>query len=185
MTSGTVIRCPKLAKLTLANDITNVQKSSHIILLLEDDENDVFLMQRAFKHNGITNRLFILPDGQEGIDYMEGVGPYKDRTQYPSPDVIILDLKMPRKSGLEFLEWMKAHPDLRVIPMILLTSSTEDPDVSRAYDLGANTYFMKPGSYSELVELVKTMQDYWSKAVKPKSKYKGLMVSSRKTASGS
>jgi CheY-like chemotaxis protein len=145
-----------------------MEEQSHPILLLEDEDADVFLMQRAFSKNGIKNPLIILRDGQEGIEYMQGKGKFEDRALYPLPKVIILDLKMPRKNGLEFLSWMRDHPHLRVIPTILLSSSREDSDVAKAYDLGVNTYFVKPGNYQQLVKLVRTMHDYWADAVKPK-----------------
>ena len=137
------------------------------ILLLEDNRDDVILMLRAFKKNDITHRIQVLNDGDEGIEYMKGAGRFADRTLYPFPTVIILDLKMPRKNGLEFLEWLRANPKLRVIPTILLSASQQERDVVKAYDLGVNTYFMKPGRFEELVKLVSDMQNYWNQAIKP------------------
>jgi CheY-like chemotaxis protein len=154
-------------------------KDRPLILLFEDDDNDVLLMQRALKKAAIESPVIVVRDGQEGIDYMEGSGKYHNRSYYSLPDIIILDLKMPRKTGLEFLEWMQAHPKLRVIPTILLSSSKEDSDISKAYDLGVNTYFVKPCCFAESVELVKAMQQYWIRAIKPKAK------PSPKSASGS
>ncbi len=140
------------------------------ILVLEDNQDDVFLMERAFRKNGIEGCMKVVPDGQEGIHYMSGDGRYADRNLHPIPDVIITDLKMPRKSGLEFLEWMRTHPEHRVIPTILLSSSQQNVDVKRAYDLGVNTYFVKPGNFQELVELVRSLEDYWRKVRRPPNK---------------
>jgi CheY-like chemotaxis protein len=144
-----------------------VPNTAHLILLLEDNPDDVFLMDRAFKKSGIVDRLLVLPDGQEGIDYLGLTGRFQNRITYPAPDVVIADLKMPRKSGLEFLAWVKAHPEAQAIPTILLSASREEVDVRRAYDLGANTYFVKPGSFEELVNLVTTLHLYWNTAVTP------------------
>jgi CheY-like chemotaxis protein len=144
-----------------------MQNTPHLILLLEDNPDDVFLMDRAFKKNGINDRLVVLGDGQEGIDYLSGAGRFQDRKAYPLPDVVIADLKMPRKTGLEFLAWVKAHPEAQTIPTILLSTSNQEVDVKSAYELGANTYFIKPGGFQELVELVKTLHRYWTSAMKP------------------
>jgi CheY-like chemotaxis protein len=138
------------------------------ILLLEDDENDVFIFKRSLEKAGIPNPIHLAKDGQEGISYMAGEGQYSDRQQFPLPKVIICDLKMPRKTGLEFLAWLKDHPELTVIPTIVLTSSAQDIDVVRAYQLGANTYFLKPGTYEEMQVLVKKIREYWTAAIRPK-----------------
>jgi CheY-like chemotaxis protein len=139
----------------------------YTILLLEDTEEDVILMKRALRKNGISNPVQVLSDGQEGIEYMQGVGKFSDRLKFPMPDVVILDIKMPRKSGLEFLEWMHDHPELRVIPTVVLSSSHADSDVARAYSLNANTYFVKPNNFDEFVKLVGVMEQYWNNAIKP------------------
>jgi CheY-like chemotaxis protein len=138
------------------------------ILLLEDDENDVFLFKRALRKSGIPNPVHVAGDGHEGIAYMAGEGKYADRVSYPLPKVIICDLKMPRKGGLDFLAWLKDHPGLTVIPTIVLTSSGEDSDVTTAYRLGANTYFIKPNNLEAMQSLVDEIRRYWSRAIKPK-----------------
>jgi CheY-like chemotaxis protein len=138
------------------------------IMLLEDDENDVLIFKKALQKAGIANPVYRVRDGQEGIHYMAGDGEFVDRLRFPLPKVIICDLEMPRKTGLEFLAWLKRNPELMVIPTIVLTSSQEDRDVAHAYVLGANAYFLKPGSFLEMQTLVNRIRDYWSSAIKPK-----------------
>jgi CheY-like chemotaxis protein len=138
------------------------------ILLLEDDENDVLIFKKALQKAGIANPVYRVKDGQEGIHYMAGDGEFSDRQRFPLPKVIICDLKMPRKTGLEFLAWLKKNPRLMVIPTIVLTSSQEDRDIANAYVLGANTYFIKPATFLEMQTLVNRIRDYWSSAIKPK-----------------
>lgn len=140
---------------------------NYTILIVEDDPNDLLFLQRALKKNGITNPVCTLPDGEEATAYLSGIGKYADRHQFPFPRVIILDLKMPRKSGLEVLEWLKEHPQYRVIPTIVLTSSKLNEDVARAYGLGANSYMVKPSSFDDLKHLIKMAYDYWSLCLKP------------------
>lgn len=105
------------------------------ILLAEDDENDVFFMERAFKEAQIANPLIRVKDGEEAIAYLEGSGAYADRIQFPLPYLVLLDLKMPRKNGFEVISWVREQPCLKRLPLVVLTSSKEDPDVNRAYEL--------------------------------------------------
>jgi CheY-like chemotaxis protein len=135
--------------------------ASQPVLLVEDDDNDVLFVQRAFKHAGILNRLEVVRDGEQAVDYLGGTGAYADREKYPLPVFVLLDLKMPRRSGLEVLQWAKEREGLRRIPIVVLTSSKKDSDVSRAYELGANSYLVKPVSFEGLIELTKSLQLYW------------------------
>src|SRR5436190_22190000 len=138
-----------------------MEDSHFTILLFEDDDNDTFLLQRALKKMGIQNPVHRVADGQEGIDYLTGNGPYADRGRYPFPRVVLLDLKMPRKSGLEVLEWIKAHPEYKVIPTIIFTASREQQDIVRSYGLGANCFVAKPSKFEDLEHLVKTLHEFW------------------------
>jgi len=140
---------------------------NYTILIIEDDPNDVLFLKRALKKNGINNPVCTLPDGEEAISFLSGSGKYSDRVAHPFPRVIILDLKMPRKTGLEVLEWLRDHPKYRVIPTIVLTSSKLNEDVVRAYGLGANSYMVKPSSFEDLQKLMKTAHEYWSLCLKP------------------
>lgn len=142
-------------------------KPNYAILVVEDDDSDFFLLERAFRKNHITNPIFRVKDGLDGLHYLQGSGEFSDRTKYPFPDVIILDLKTPRMSGLELLAWIRDHPDCRVIPTVIMSSSEQDIDVSKAYELGANTYFVKPSTFKDLVALTRTIQDYWRHGTRP------------------
>jgi CheY-like chemotaxis protein len=131
------------------------------VLLAEDDENDVLLMQRAFKRSRKQDHLQIVRDGQEVIDYLAGKNHFANRASHPLPSLLILDLKMPRKTGFEVLEWLKLQPTLKRIPAIILTSSNQPRDVTKAYDLYANSYLVKPNAFEDLVKLTETAQNYW------------------------
>jgi CheY-like chemotaxis protein len=146
--------------------------SNYTILLVEDDENDATLVQLAFQKNNIRNRVKWAKNGLEAVAYLNGDGEYADRQAFPFPEVLIIDLKMPRMSGLELLTWLREHPDYRVIPTIIMTASRLDADIEKAYSLGANTYMVKPASLDELARMVKVTHEYWSLSVKPKNKWK-------------
>jgi CheY-like chemotaxis protein len=133
----------------------------HPILMADDDENDVFFMERAFEQAQVLNPLHRVKDGEEAVAYLKGVGNYADRVKFPLPHFLLLDLKMPRKNGFEVIQWVREQPGLKRLPIVVLTSSREDPDINRAYELGANTYLVKPVRPDGLVELVKTMSLYW------------------------
>ena len=134
----------------------------HTVLLVEDDPNDILLIQRAFRKANLTNiNMQVIQDGDAAIDYLDGAGDYTDRDRYPFPVLILLDLKLPRRSGLEVLGWLRQQPELRRLPVIILTSSQENTDVNRAYDLGANSYLVKPLGLNALVEVVTTINMYW------------------------
>jgi len=130
------------------------------VLVVEDDSNDVLLLQRAFRKGGLTHVLQVVHDGEEAISYLIGEGPYDDRSKYPLPALMLLDLKMPRKSGLEVLDWLRQQTnELKKLPVIVLTSSRLTEDVDRAYGLGANSYMAKPsGNYEGLAEMVKNLE---------------------------
>jgi CheY-like chemotaxis protein len=145
---------------------------NYSILMVEDDPNDVLFVKRALKKNGMNNPIITLSDGEEAIAYLMGAEKYSDRNQHPFPEVIILDLKMPRKGGLEVLEWLKEHPEYRVIPTIILTSSKLNEDVVRAYGLGANSYMVKPLVFDDLQRMIKTAHEYWSFCLRPSPKHR-------------
>jgi CheY-like chemotaxis protein len=130
-------------------------------LLVEDDGNDVLLVQRAFKRLNILNDFQVVRDGEEALAYLSGAGGFADRQAYPLPVIILLDLKLPKKSGLEVLEWVKSQEGLRRIPVIALTSSRETSDVNQAYDLGVSSYLVKPVTFTALVDLLTQIDVYW------------------------
>lgn len=133
----------------------------YTILLVEDDPNDVLLIQRAFRRANLVNPLQVVQDGEAAVLYLGGQGSYADRDRYPLPILILLDLKLPRLSGLEVLEWLRQQPRLKRLPVVVLTSSRENVDVNRAYDLGANSYLVKPVAFDGLMEMVRTLNQYW------------------------
>ena len=132
------------------------------VLVVEDNSDDVLFIRRAFTKARLSNPLRIVQDGEQAIAYLSGTGDFADRSAHPMPLLILLDLKLPRLSGLEFLEWLRVQqPDLRRISVVVLTSSRESSDVNRAYELGASTYLAKPVSFDGLLELVKQLGTYW------------------------
>lgn len=133
------------------------------ILLVEDDPNDVFLMQRALMRAEIANPLNIAGDGQEAINYLSGAGQYADRTQYPLPSLIFLDLKLPYKNGFEVLQWIRSQPALDSILVLVLTSSSEERDIQQSYRLGARSFLVKPPTSAMLLDLMISLKDYWLK----------------------
>ncbi len=128
---------------------------------VEDDRNDVFFLQHAFRAAGISHPVRVARDGQEAIDYLSGAGNFADRAQHPLPCLILLDLKLPRKDGFEVLAWLREQPDLRQLTVIVLTSSVRQLDIDRSYGLGANSFVVKPSQLQERVELAKLINGYW------------------------
>jgi CheY-like chemotaxis protein len=135
--------------------------TNSIILLVEDNEDDVFLMKRALKEAGVTNPLYLVEDGQEATDYLGGQGQFSDRTRYPLPAVVFLDLKLPLKSGHDVLAWIRSQKMLESLVVVVLTSSDEPTDVSKSYELGANSYLVKPPTAEQLLDLAKSFKWYW------------------------
>jgi CheY-like chemotaxis protein len=131
------------------------------ILLVEDDPNDALLVQRAFRKANLANPVHLVSDGDQAVAYLGGEGGYADRQRHPVPVIVLLDLKLPRRSGLEVLTWIRQQPRLKRLPVVILTSSKESADVNRAYDLGANSYLLKPVDFTALLELVKALNLYW------------------------
>jgi CheY-like chemotaxis protein len=131
------------------------------ILLVEDERNDVFLLQYAFEAAGIGNPLQVVEDGQEAVEYLSGAGKYADRGQFPMPCLVLLDLKLPVKSGHDVLRWIQQQPALRLLVVIVLSSSRERNDVNTAYQLGARSYLVKPLSMSKRLELAEAIKQYW------------------------
>lgn len=132
--------------------------NNYTILLVEDDHNDVLLIKRAFEKVKIANPIIVMNDGEEAISYLAGREPYVERAL---PMLVLLDLKLPRKSGHEVLEWLRQQQTLKRLPVVVLTASSESSDINRAYDLGANSYLVKPVTFDALVEMVKTLNLYW------------------------
>ena len=136
--------------------------NNQIILLAEDDPNDILLIQRAFQKAGFQNSLKVVRDGEQAIDYLRGADPYSDRNNFPLPFLLLLDLKMPGTDGFEVLQWVRSERDLKRLLVIVLTSSNLQSDVDRAYELGANSYLVKPVEFQEMVNMIQRFEAYWS-----------------------
>jgi CheY-like chemotaxis protein len=135
------------------------------ILLAEDDPDDQKLTRDAFVENRLVNPLDCVEDGEELMDYLHRRGKYSDLRGSPQPGLILLDLNMPRKDGREALKEIKEDPELRRIPIVVLTTSKAEEDILRSYDLGVNSYVTKPVTFKSLVELVKILGRYWFEVV--------------------
>ena len=131
------------------------------LLVVEDNAHDVFLLKRAFIKAGINVPMHIVNDGQEAVDYLTGQEPYANRKEYPLPTLLLLDLKMPRLSGFDVIRWVREHKGLRRLPILVLSSSGLGKDVNRAYDLGANSYLLKPSRFEDLEVLAEDVERYW------------------------
>ncbi len=131
------------------------------VLLAEDNSTDALMVQRAFRKANLLNPLQVVDDGDKAVAYLAGAAPYADRDRHPLPVLLLLDLKLPRRSGLEVLAWLKQQPAVRRLPVVVLTSSRDNGDVNRAYDLGANSYLVKPVDFDPLLEMVRALGLYW------------------------
>ncbi|HEY2289901.1 MAG TPA: response regulator [Thermoanaerobaculia bacterium] len=135
------------------------------ILLAEDDADDRLLVKEALAEGRVLNDLRSVEDGEELLDYLRRRGRYADPEESPRPGLVLLDLNMPRKDGREALREIKGDPDLKRIPIVVMTTSKAEEDVLRSYDLGANSYITKPVTFERLVELMKVMGRYWFELV--------------------
>jgi CheY-like chemotaxis protein len=135
------------------------KNSTRPVLYAEDEENDAFLMRRAFAKAGVGNPLFVVNDGAAAILYLAGEGEYSERDKYPLPCLLLLDLNMPRQSGLEVLKWVRSQLAFQSLPVVILTSSSQDRDIRSAHKLGASGYLVKPASSEKLIELVAGLRD--------------------------
>ena len=132
------------------------------VLLVEDDADDVFFLKRAFEKAGVGGLEQVVSDGQEAIAFLSGAGPYADRRAFPPPSHVILDLKLPKVSGLEVLEWVRTRGPRPDLPVAILSSSGEKVDRDRAHSLGIDGYFVKPSGQGELVSIVRTLANAWA-----------------------
>ncbi len=136
------------------------------ILLAEDDPDDRYLIGEAIDETQLNVQLYIVEDGEELLDYLLQKGKYENRADWPLPDLILLDLNMPRMDGREALEAIKSHPDLRRIPVVVLTTSRAEEDVLRTYDIGISGYIPKPVTFTGLMEVMNAIGIYWLNAAR-------------------
>ena len=143
----------------------NSIKRTVVILIADDDEDDRLMAKEALEENRLANEIRFVVDGEDLTDYLKCLGKYTEPGSAPRPGLILLDLNMPRKDGREALKEIKADPDLRQIPIIVLTTSKAEEDIYRTYDLGVNSFITKPVSFTTLAEVMKTLAKYWFEMV--------------------
>lgn len=131
------------------------------VLIAEDGENDVALLRRSFQQAGVNVSTHVVADGEQCIAYLSGVEKYGNREEYPLPDLLLLDLKMPRKSGFEVLKWIRAQGSLSSLRVVVLTSSGRIQDINLAYQLGANSFLTKPLNFIEFTNTIQAMFKFW------------------------
>ena len=131
------------------------------VLLVEDNEDDALMMKMACQRTGIPHSLHVVTDGDAAINYLLGAGEYADRAKHPLPDLVFLDIKLPKRSGHEVLEWTRSRAKFKNLPIVMLTSSAEPKDVSRAYSLGVTSYLRKMGGPAEFGQAVRVILKYW------------------------
>ncbi len=133
----------------------------HLILLVEDDPDHLFLVERALAKARLANPVLTVTDGEEARDYLAGRGVYADRERHPLPMLVLLDLKLPRLSGLELLSWIRADDHLRELSVAVLTSSKDEEDLARAFDLGIDFYLIKPAAFDTVLDLMMVLDLPW------------------------
>lgn len=151
----------KLIKASTSSAGKDAAQRRHTVLHVDDDPNDTELLRAASNAAKTTFSLHNVQDGDEALAYLNGEGPYADRTLYPIPTLILLDLKMPRATGFEVLHWIRQHPQAGSIPVVVLSGSELQDDIRRAYDVGANSYLVKPLGFESLVSMVKDIDVTW------------------------
>jgi CheY-like chemotaxis protein len=130
------------------------------VLLAEDSENDVLMFRRAARRAKFSQPLHVVTNGEEVVAYLKGEGRFSDRAQYPLPGLVLLDLKMPRMNGFEVLQWVRQQPQFTALQVVVLSSSDEICDINRAYQLGANSFLVKPLSFDEFVGMLEALRSY-------------------------
>jgi CheY-like chemotaxis protein len=131
------------------------------ILIAEDSELEVLLLKRTFVKAGVRDRVMFVMDGEQAIDYLEGQGDYADRAMYPLPNLVLLDIKMPKLDGFEVLAWLRKESAFDCVPVVMFTSSDEPTDIRRAYELRANSYVKKSIAATDATESLELLQRYW------------------------
>lgn len=131
------------------------------ILYAEDEADDVLFLKLAFKRSGSPHTVTAVPDGAQAVDYLTGQYPFADRSRYPLPALILLDINMPKKNGLEVLQWIREQHHFTSLPVLMLTSSMRPEDMEKARRLGANDYLLKPSDPSKLLEMVNSIHERW------------------------
>lgn len=138
-----------------------VMSDQALVLLVEDNEDDLALVRRAFDKGKVVNPLQVVRSGEEALEYLVGTGRYSNRLEYPVPELILLDLKLPGIDGFQVLRWIRQQPGLKALRIVVLTSSTHMDDATLAYQSGANSFLVKPVDFDEFVNITNAIQGYW------------------------
>jgi CheY-like chemotaxis protein len=136
-------------------------RENSVILVVEDRDDDVFLVLRSFERAGVSNPIQVVRNGEDAIAYIKGEGKFTNRAEFPLPELVLLDLKLPGIDGFEVLRWLRMEPGLSGLPVVVLTSSERIRDVNLAYSLGANSFLVKPTDFNQYVEMGSFIYDYW------------------------
>ncbi len=140
---------------------SDIMIEPYCILVAEDEDVDVFLLRRAFRRAGLSHNLMHVPDGEKTIQYLTGRPPFDDRVKYPFPQLLLLDLKMPKLNGFDVLAWLAGRPDMHDLPAVVLSSSPLESDVKMAEKLGARQFLTKPNDLDEMIAIVKNISERW------------------------
>jgi CheY-like chemotaxis protein len=133
-----------------------------VILHVEDDANDALLVQLAFRKLDLSAQLRAVDDGDKAMAYLSNQPPYEEKGQFPRPAFVLLDIKLPGGSGFDVLAWIRSRPDLRYLPVAILSSSTQPEDIRKAYDMGANSFIQKPSNLEGILEMVRIAHAFWA-----------------------
>lgn len=133
----------------------------HIYLVAEDDQDTQLLIKRAFKQADLSPPVYFTNDGQQTIEYLSGNGVYSDRSHFPMPALLLLDVKMPYRDGFDVLRWIRTQPSLRRLVVVMFSGSSLEKDIEQAFDLGVNSFVLKPVSFSELLQVILAIHYYW------------------------
>jgi CheY-like chemotaxis protein len=145
--------------------MSNNPKNTIVILIADDDPEDRMLVKEALEESRLKNRMAFVENGEELLDYLKNRGKFTDKEAYPTPGLILLDLNMPKKDGREALKEIKSDPHLRIIPIVVLTTSKAEEDILKTYDLGVSSFITKPVTFSGLVDAMRTLSKYWFEIV--------------------
>ncbi|MEH0158224.1 response regulator [Limibacter armeniacum] len=148
------------------SNLSENSRNPFVILYADDDPEDRMLAEEAFEECKLLNRLIFVEDGDQLVRYLKHEGEYADEKEFPTPGLILLDLNMPKKDGREALKEIKSDPSLKMIPIVVLTTSSDEDDIHDTYELGVSSFITKPVSFDSLVDTIKTLGKYWIELVK-------------------
>jgi CheY-like chemotaxis protein len=138
-----------------------IMSASNLVLQVDDDPSDALLLKQACRRAEVSFQLKTVSDGESAVAYLSGTGSFEDRANHPLPTLVLLDLKMPRMNGFDVLGWVRSHPVFKTMPVVVFTASNQEGDIRRAYEIGANSYLVKPVGIHTLVDMLMIIDKYW------------------------